>query len=213
MFVLLYIVIPVIIAFFWFAVVTNLGSAQSATEFVLAIAFLFLPFAYAAFLMKLSESSSRQERAEARNRQRLIDDLRRFASDDCLYIFVDFVSLEFAPRLNVVSKFLFHTKHGDRFYNLNEHGYANINTPQAMELLRALEFELRGYLKTYYKEFGGYDPTLSITRGEYGVSVNPGGHDTSRSVYQARLFLGDEAVMQRQEDENGITKRSSLKRI
>ena len=213
MFVLLYIVIPVIIAFFWFAVVTNLGSAQSATEFVLAIAFLFLPFAYAAFLMKLSESGSRQERAEARNRQKLIDDLRRFASDDCLYIFVDFISLGFAPRINVVSKFLFHTKRGDRFYNLNEHVYASINTPQAKELLRALEFELRGYLKTYYKEFGGYDPTLSITRGEYGISVSPGGHDASRSLYQACLFLGDEAVRQKQEDEDGITKRSSLKRI
>lgn len=42
MFVLLYIVIPVIIAFFWFAVVTNLGSAQSATEFVLAIRLLLI---------------------------------------------------------------------------------------------------------------------------------------------------------------------------
>ena len=91
--------------------------------------------------------------------------------------------------------------------------YANINTPQAMELLRALEFELRGYLKTYYKEFGGYDPTLSITLGEYGISVSPGSHDASRSLYQARLFLGDEAVRQKQGGEDCITKRNSLKRI
>lgn len=152
--------------------------------------------------------------AKTKNRKKLLDELCEFARSDnyiCISIRFDRMPTE------GYSGLYYSLGRGGAWFNFYRHGYVNLGQDQILSILRALESRLNGYLKIYYEEVGGYDPTISVTHGITpgggdGYYISSKGYGTANIARAAYLFLGENARKRRQEDRDRAAK-SKLRKI
>lgn len=151
---------------------------------------------------------------KTKNRKKLLDELCEFARSDnyiCISIRFDRMPTE------GYSGLYYSLGRGGAWFNFYRHGYVNLGQDQILSILRALESRLNGYLKIYYEEVGGYDPTISVTHGITpgggdGYYISSKGYGTANIARAAYLFLGENARKRRQEDRDRAAK-SKLRKI
>lgn len=203
MFILFYVVIPFFMVAYDLALLANLGDIKSATEAVLVIVCMFVPFVYGYFLWRRAKPTL----DSWANYDCLLHDLINFIQQDDDYIWV---GLEFSKTpCGLYNSLWFKDKYITDYncFNFNTHGYDSVSEQQMLRILRDLEGRTGGYLKIYTGELGGYTPSVTVTPGIMpgggeGYYVNVGDYDTCTYVKSAYLILGDEAEKYRQADRN-----------
>lgn len=210
-----YVIVPGFILLWWYIAIKALAhrAPETIADFIfLLVVFIIAPVGYGYFLWRRIQP----ELERKKNNEALMNDLYNFAmSDDYIW-----VGLQFNGISTLYNGLWFKSASREPCdcFNFAGHGYECVDERKMLEILQNLENRTGGYLKIYKKEIGGYDPSITVTRGTMpggsdGYYVSAGGYDTSIINESAYVILGDEAERYRQADRDRAKAKSKLRKL